>query len=198
MAAGAASLLVNTAPIFTAVIAVAMMGDRLRPIAWLGMGLSFTGAGAIAFSGEDGIRFSAGAILILGAAVCHSLHFTLQRRYLTRYTAIEFTTYSLIAATGAMLVVAPGLPGAVRAAPLEATLAVAYLGVFPAALGYVSWAYVLARLPVARAASFLYLVPAFAFLISWFWLGEKPTVLALGGGVLALTGVIIVNTRGRI
>ena len=36
-----------------------------------------------------------------------------------------------------------------------------------------------------------------AFLISWFWLGESPTVPALIGGAVVLAGVVMVNTWGK-
>jgi drug/metabolite transporter (DMT)-like permease len=82
-------------------------------------------------------------------------------------------------------------------APINATLAVIYLGVFPAALGYVTWTYVLSRFPASNAVSFLYLNPALAILVAWIWLGEIPTTLSLMGGVLAILGVVLVNTKGR-
>jgi drug/metabolite transporter (DMT)-like permease len=73
------------------------------------------------------------------------------------------------------------------------TLAVLYLGVFPGAIGYVTWAYALAHLSASRAASFLYLQPLLALGIAWVWLGELPAVTALLGGVLVLAGVMVVN-----
>ena len=96
-----------------------------------------------------------------------------------------------------LLPFAGGLPQAVRAAPLSATLAVIYLGAVPAALAYVTWAAVLSRLPAGRAASVLYAVPVMAFLVGWVWLKEVPTPLDVAGGALALAGVVVVNTLGR-
>src|SRR5262249_55898185 len=117
---------------------------------------------------------------------------------LTRYTAIEFATYAVSASACGLLFFLPGLPEAVRAAPLSDTLAVIYLGVFPAALGYVMWAYALTHLPASRAASFLYLQPLLVLGIAWVWLGEWPSVLALCGGVLVLAGVMVVNARRQV
>ena len=96
-----------------------------------------------------------------------------------------------------MLIFLPGLAGAVRGAPVEATLAVVYLGVFPAALAYVVWSHALSRMPASVAGSFLYLVPIFAILIGWAWLGEVPLVLSLAGGCLSLVGVAMVNMQDR-
>ena len=84
-----------------------------------------------------------------------------------------------------------------RRAALADTLAVVYLGVFPAALGYVTWAFVLSRFPAGRAASFLYGVPVMAFLVGWAWLGEAPTGIDIIGGLLALSGVAVVNLLGN-
>jgi drug/metabolite transporter (DMT)-like permease len=195
--AGAASLLIASGPIFTALLATAFLGERLKIWGWFGIVLSFIGVSLIALGEGKGMKFDPGAFLILLSAFCAGVYFVLQKPYLRKYSALELTAYSIWAGTLFMLFFLPGLTQAVGKAPMNATLAVIYLGVFPAALAYVTWTYVLSRFPASNAVSFLYLNPALAILVAWIWLGEIPTTLSLMGGVLAILGVVLVNTKGR-
>jgi len=86
-----------------------------------------------------------------------------------------------------------GLVQSIKNAPIESTLAIVYMGIFPEALAYASWAYVLSRIPASLAGSYLYLSPVLAIFIAWIWLDEVPAFLSLVGGFLALMGVVIVN-----
>lgn len=195
--AGAASLLIASGPMFTALLATAYLGERLRRWGWVGIGISFAGVALIALGEGGGVRLDPRALLVLLAALCTSVYFVFQKPYLRRYTSLQFTTYCIWAGTFFMLVFAPGLVSTVRAAPLTATLAVVYLGVFPAALGYVTWTYALARQPASVVTSYLYLSPVLATIMAWIWLREVPSLLSLLGGGLALCGVLLVNLRGR-
>ncbi len=192
-----ASVLINTSPIFVALEARIWLGERLQRLGWLGTLVSFSGVAVIAWRGTLGSTLDARALLIVSAAFAFSLYVVGQKPVLTRYTAVEFATYAVGASACVLLVFSPGLLKEVRAAPLSDTLAVVYLGVFPGAIGYVTWAYALASIPASRAASFLYLQPLLALGIGWVWLGEWPPVLSLLGGVLVLAGVMVVNARGR-
>ena len=78
-----------------------------------------------------------------------------------------------------------------------ATLAVVYLGIFPAALAYLLWNLALTRMSASVLSSFLYLSPVLASAIAWVWLGEVPTFLTVLGGAIAIAGVVLVQTRGQ-
>ena len=194
--AGAASLLISAAPVFTALLSVAVLKERLTGIGWLGILLAFAGVALIALSGGRGLHFTPGALLILLAATVAAVYSILSKQLLRRHAALEFTCYSIWAGTLPLLVFLPGLLRRLPVAAPPATFAVIYLGIFPAAIAYVLWNYALARMPASLLSSFLYLSPVLASLIAWVWLGEVPTLLTLVGGAIAILGVILVQTKG--
>jgi drug/metabolite transporter (DMT)-like permease len=194
--AGAASLLISAAPVFTALLSVAVLKERLTGTGWLGILLAFAGVALIALSGGRGLHFTPGALLILLAATVAAIYSILSKKLLRRHAALEFTCYSIWAGTLPLLVFLPGLLRRLPVAAPPATFAVIYLGIFPAAIAYVLWNYALARMPASLLSSFLYLSPVLASLIAWVWLGEVPALLTLVGGAIAILGVILVQTKG--
>ena len=197
VAAGAASFIVNSAPILTALLALVFLGERFTVWGWIGTVVSFCGIGVIASGQPGGLSFGAGSIFILCAAVCTGSYFVLQKPLVAKYGAMPCAAYTML--IGALLL-SPWLPSAtakLTTASHTTIGAVVALAVFPAALGYATWTYALGYFGAARASNFLYLIAPVATALAFLFTGEVPNISTIAGGALSILGVIIVNTRGR-
>jgi terminal-alkyne amino-acid exporter len=194
--AATASLLVNVAPIFTALLAAGLLGERLNTMGWCGVALGFCGAALIAVAAGGGVRLSSGALLVLGAAAAQATFFVSQKALLRRYGSLAVTAWAMGLGAAMALPLAPGLAADVGAAPTRALLAVGFLALGASALGFLTFAYAVARVDVTAAASTLYAVPPVAALVGWVALGEVPSPLTALGGAIALAGVAI-TARAR-
>jgi hypothetical protein len=66
-----------------------------------------------------------------------------------------------------------------------------YLGVFPTALAFTTWAHALARTTAERMGATAYLVPPLTVLMGWAILDDILPAMALLGGMLCLVGIAV-------
>ena len=195
--AGTAAMLVNVAPILVAVAAGFLLGEGFpRPLI-IGVGVAFAGVALIAFGGVGSHSDGLGVALGLVTAVLYAAGVLSQKVALRTVDPVSATW---VGCAIGMTVLVPFLPATVdeaRDASFGAIAAVVYLGVFPTAIAFTLWAYALSRASAGRTASASLAVPAIAVVMSWAFLGEVPTVLAMVGGVLCITGVLVSRRRVR-
>ncbi|MFF0792511.1 DMT family transporter [Streptomyces spiralis] len=196
--AGTAALVVNVGPLLIALLGARLLGDPMPPRLLAGMAVSFAGAVTVglSMSGEGGSSVL-GVALCLLAAVAYASGVVAQKPALGRASALQVTTFGCLVGAVACLPFAGQLVHEAADAPLSATLNMVYLGVFPTALAFTTWAYALARTTASRMGATTYAVPALVVLMSWLALGEVPGLLTLAGGVLCLAGVAVSRSRAR-
>ncbi|HSP21159.1 MAG TPA: DMT family transporter [Planococcus sp. (in: firmicutes)] len=198
ISAGTAGMLVGSGPIFTALIAYFVLKERLTGLGWLGLAVGFAGISIIAFgSAGASLSMTGGAVLVIIAALASAVFFVFQKPLLVRYSAIELTAYFTWAGTLPFLVFSPGLLDTLQNATAEAHFAMLYVGIFPAAIAYVTWAAALSMENASSVSTLIYLEPAVAIAVAWIWLHELPTAMSLAGGAIAISGVLIVSLLGR-
>ena len=198
VSAGTAGLLIGAAPIFTTIFAVVVLKERLGDIGWIGLGLGFMGIIMIALgTGGSSFDISPGVILFLISALATSIFFVYQKPLFKKYNPIELTAYFTWAGTLPFLIFAPGLLSDIQNATLEANLSALYVGIFPATIAYISWAIALSLGNASSVSSMLYAEPVIAIVVAWIWLHELPAPLSIAGGIIAISGVIIVNIFGK-
>ena len=193
--AGAAALIGSTIPVLSTLSARLFLGERVSNRVWSGSALALVGVALIAWGAENGVGFSAGAFLVMGAAICAAIYNTLQKPLLQKYAALDVTATAIFCGTILLVPLGGGLVQAVKSASTIATLNLLLLGAFPGALGYVLWMWCLAQMPVARLMNYLYLVAPLSVLMGWIFLHELPSTLGLIGGAITLAGVIY-TSRG--
>lgn len=190
---GTASFIISQGPIITSVLAMILLGEQGSWLSFFGMGVSIFGVFLISVGEAHGLRWEPGIGFILFSTLIGGFYSILQKPFLKKYHAIDVTAYVIWGCTFSLLVYFPDLFHDVRTATANGTLAVVYLGIFPAAIAYAAWSYVLAEIPASRAVSFLYFAPIITILLGWLFLKEVPAVISIIGGLIALFGVYMVN-----
>jgi drug/metabolite transporter (DMT)-like permease len=196
--AGTAALVVNIGPILIALLGARLLGDAMPPRLLAGMAVSFAGAVTVGLSmSDDGGSSVLGVVLCLLAAIAYAGGVVAQKPALGSATPLQVTTFGCFTGAVVCLPFAGQLVSEAADAPVSATLNMVYLGVFPTALAFTTWAYALARTTAARMGATTYAVPALVVLMSWLALGEVPGLFTLAGGVLCLAGVAVSRSRAR-
>jgi drug/metabolite transporter (DMT)-like permease len=72
-----------------------------------------------------------------------------------------------------------------------------YLGVFPTAIAFTTYAYALRHMSASSLGVTTYLVPPITIVLGLIFLGETPPAMAYAGGILALLGVALARRRPR-
>ncbi|MGH1564191.1 DMT family transporter [Mumia sp. DW29H23] len=195
--AGTAAMLVQLGPILIAVIAGAFLGEGFPRTLVIGLAIGFSGVTLIALGGDGSGNDLVGVVLCVLAAVLYAAGVLLQKPVMGSVSPLLVTWLGCVIGVVTCLPFAGQLVEETRDASASAILGVVYLGLFPTALAFTTWAYALRRVGAGPASATTYLVPAIAIGLSWLFLDEVPTALGFAGGVLCLLGVAVTRLRRR-
>jgi drug/metabolite transporter (DMT)-like permease len=196
--AGTAAMLVNIGPILIAIFAGVILHEGFPPRLFAGCLVSFAGVVVIGLAtSRHGVHEVLGAVLCVVAAFAYAGGVVAQKPVLRHTSPLMVTWLACTIGGVACLPYAGTLVHDLGHAGASTIVWTTYLGVAPTAVGFVTWAYALARTTAGKMGSTTYLVPPLALLFGWVFLGEVPPWLVLPGGALALAGVALARTGGR-
>ncbi|MFC4957624.1 EamA family transporter [Streptomyces mauvecolor] len=193
MPAGLSSLVLQIQAVFTAVVAMVVLGERLRGVRLLGMGVALAGIVVAAVDEGSGGPLLAFALTV-GAAACWGVSNVLTRKAAPP-DALNFMVWVSVVPVLPLLVLSVVFEGPGRDAEALAGFdwggagALVYVAWISTVFGFGAWGMLLRRYPASLVAPFSLLVPVFGMSSSAVLLGESVTPLRWCAAALLVGGV---------
>lgn len=188
-------VLVNTHPLWVALLEVFFLKARLGRAVMLGLAVGLAGGVVVAL--PSGGEFSAGSNPLLGSAlaligaITVAVYFTIGRKLRGGLSLLTYIwlVYSCAALVLLLAVIVTGAP-VLGFAPQSYGWLVG-LALVPQLVGHSSFNYVLKFLPATYVSIATQLEPAASAAIAYFVFTEVPSTLQIIGSVVILSGIIL-------
>ncbi|MEX2474701.1 DMT family transporter [Marinobacter sp.] len=198
------ALINATIPIFIALLAWLLLGDRTRPVQALGITLAVLGILTVVARGDLSVllelQAQPGDLIMVAAVFSWGLFSVLLRRQAVPLPALTFLTTQIALGTLVILpfylvelLVFKGGFDVSRATVMP----LLYFAFFPGILAYAFWNHGVHRVGPARAALFMYLTPVFASVLAGVFLDERLGLFHVVGGLLILAGLFLATRTGK-
>jgi drug/metabolite transporter (DMT)-like permease len=195
------SLLVNSQPIFTTLLAPLIINEDFTPLRLLGALAGIAGVYLVVTGGKAlgsilGQEHFTGNLILVGAAVSISLSTIFLKRYVIRYGGFLPTFLTMLAGT---VVLIPAAFAFTRGRPLAGLSLshlplLAYIGIVCTALVYPLFNRALRAHGVVRAVGFKLLIPVFGIALSMLLLHERPGWATFLGAAVVIGAVLLIQT----
>jgi drug/metabolite transporter (DMT)-like permease len=196
--AGVSALIVGLQPLLTALIAAPVLGERITPRHWLGLGVGILGVALVVWPrltfGDHGITPAtvAGSVLATLSITIGSIY---QKRHMT---GLDLRSGNAIQFFGAAAVVGLAALASERFHITwtgEVVFAMAWL-VLVLSIGAITLLYLMIRHgEVSRIAGLFYLVPAVTAAIAWLLFDETLSPVQILGMAVCAGAVMLVTRR---
>lgn len=186
-------------PVVIALGARIFLGQRLPPVAWLGIAVATFGVLLVtAQEPPDFERARLGDLLAVASTFTWAAYTLIAVRPLQRWGSLPMTA-GPIAVAASVLWVATAVDGRLLVGPIgpASVGSVLFLGIVCSGLAYLLWMRAVAEIGPARTGVYLYVEPFVTLAVAWAALGEPVLANAVAGGITVLAGVWLVHRAGR-
>jgi drug/metabolite transporter (DMT)-like permease len=192
------SILMQVSPVFIVILGL-FVGERMTWVGVGGLGLSFVGTLLVmGVLDRQGLHLTlshgAGSLLIIASALCWAVYAVFSKGLVARLGGYAATTWVMLAGALELFVLQLVLPVAHQwPDTTHRWLAIAYLAVFPTAVGYLAWYEAMRLIRLSLLNVMQYLTPVFVIVLAWMLLGERLSVGQWVGAAIVLGGVWLVS-----
>lgn len=197
--AGIATLIaLCLSPVLVAIMAAPLLGEKPGLVTILALAAAIAGTAMLVVSDMDSTgTLRLGGILMAVLAALVYAGFTLTSRHTSTGTPV-FTTAFICFFTAALILlpvvaISGGFDG-LDSLEFGQWLMVAYIGIVPTCLGYVSFFSGMKTTPATLSSIIVTLEPLFVALLAWLFLGEELGMIGITGALI-LTAAVIVASR---
>jgi drug/metabolite transporter (DMT)-like permease len=205
------SLLINSQPIFTTVLAPLIIREDFSLVRILGtltemVGVYLVVAGGLGSGEILTHEYFWGNLILLGGALSISIYSILLKRYVIKYGGLVPTFLTMLSGTVFLLAVALFITGSdvFQGITLNSWPLLIYIGMVGTALVYPLFNLALKANGVVRAVGFKLLIPVFGIALSVVLLGERPGLYTYSGAVIVIASVYLIQrvparaTKGKL
>jgi drug/metabolite transporter (DMT)-like permease len=187
-------------PMFIALTAWGLFGDRLQPAQLAGLVAGFFGVLVIIAKGDisslAGFKFNPGDLLLIAGMITWSIYTAfLRKRPHISWQSFNISMYAVAAVANVPLAFIERGLGHSMTANATTAAAIAYVAIFPSLLAYIFYNRGVELLGPARAGLYMFLIPVFGALLAVIFLGERLHLYHALGFAFIIAGVAIGSRR---
>jgi len=189
------AVIISTIPLIVPFAAYYLFREKLTPMNYLGLGISFAGVLLVVLTKSGGLAADWKGILLMFVAVLSAVSYTMVVKILAEdYTPITITAYQSF--YGLLMFVPLFLIFEVPHLDIiqwttNSLLAVGFLGVFGSGICFILITIGIRELGAARANIFGNLIPVVTAIVSYFVLKEAMPLLKILGIVIVILGLLL-------
>jgi drug/metabolite transporter (DMT)-like permease len=194
------SIIMNSNAVFITPLAI-LVGESLTFVKISGIIIGLLGC-ALVINGRItgfeliGGEHLAGNLIAIISALCWAIYTVMGKKIVRDRGGLVVTSLNMVVGSIPLFLLSAGL-GQLTLPPLKGFLIIAYLAIFPTAIGFVFWYKALENIDASQLGPLQYLVPVGTAIISIFTLNEPIKPASIVGMLLVFLGIYLSTVKRK-
>ena len=192
------SIIMNSNAVFITPLAI-FVGESLTFIKVSGVIIGLLGCALVINGNLTGFQLVkgehlSGNLIAVVSALCWAIYTVMGKKVVRDRGGLVVTSLNMVIGSIPLFILAAGL-GQLALPPLKGFLIIAYLAVFPTAIGFILWYKALEIIDASQLGPLQYLVPVGTAIISTFILDEPIKPASIVGMLLVFLGIYLSTVK---